>query len=83
MYLSTHSRDTCSLASNHSLDTDMRGVAGTIDALDPRGTHNPVELAASAANTAEALAALGTTVRAHSGLTPEIAEWHSRLLGLR
>ncbi|MDE0138478.1 MAG: CapA family protein [bacterium] len=53
-----------------------------VNALDPGGPHNPAELAASAADTAEALAALGTTVRAHSGLTPDIAEWHSRLLGL-
>lgn len=29
--------DTCSLASNHSLDSGMRGVVGTIDALDRVG----------------------------------------------
>ena len=29
--------DTCSLASNHSLDSGMRGVVGTIDALDRAG----------------------------------------------
>ena len=51
-----------------------------VNALDPRGTHNPAELAASAADTAEALAALGTTVRALPGLTPDVAEWLSRLL---
>ena len=52
-----------------------------VNALDPRGRHNPVELAGSAADTAEALAALGTTVRALPGLTPDVAEWLSRLLG--
>ena len=51
-----------------------------VNTLDPRGRHNPVELVASAADTAEALAALGTTVRALPGLTPDIAEWLSRLL---
>lgn len=53
------------------------------NALDPRGPHNPAELAGSAADTAEALAALGTTVRALPGLMPNTAGLLSRLLGLR
>jgi len=52
-----------------------------INTLDPGGRHNPFELAESAADTAEALAALGTTVRALPGLTPDVAEWLNRLLG--
>ena len=51
-----------------------------VNALNPRGRHNPVELAGSAADTARALTALGTTVRAIPGLTPDVAEWLSRLL---
>ena len=52
-----------------------------VNALDPGGPHDPAELAGSAADTARALTALGTTVRALPGLTPDVAEWLSRLLG--
>jgi len=51
-----------------------------VNVLKPTGRHSPVELAASAADTARALNALGTTVRAIPGLTPDVAEWLSRLL---
>ena len=52
-----------------------------VNALSPTGAHNPAHLAGSAADTARALTALGTTVRALPGLTPDVAEWLSRLLG--
>ena len=51
-----------------------------VNTLDPAGRRNPAELAASAADTAGALAALGTTVPGIPGLTPDIAEWLSRRL---
>ena len=52
-----------------------------VNVLDPAGERNPAELAASAADTADALSSLGTTVRALPGLTPNVAELLSRLPG--
>ena len=54
-----------------------------VNALSPSGSHNPVELARSAADTARALTALGTTVRALPGLAPDVAGWLSDLLAGR
>ena len=52
-----------------------------VNALNPKGEHNPTVLARSATETAEALAALGTAILAIPGPTPNPAEWLSRLLG--
>ena len=52
-----------------------------VNALNPKGEHNPAVPARSAAKTAEALAALGTAILAIPRPTPDPAEWLSRLLG--
>ena len=52
-----------------------------INALDPKNDHNPAVLARSAAETAQALAALGTRVRPLPGLAFDPAEWLFRRLG--
>ena len=52
-----------------------------VNALNPKGEHDPVVMARSATETAEALAALGTAMLAIPGPTPDPAEWLSRLLG--
>lgn len=56
-------------------------TAEVINALDPKGNHNPAVLARSAAETSEALAALGTRVRPLPELAFDKAEWLFHLLG--
>ena len=46
-----------------------------VNALNPKGEHNAAVLARSAGDTAEALAALGTTIRAIRGPAPHANEW--------
>ena len=52
-----------------------------VNVLNPKGRNNPAVLARSAEKTAEALAALGTTIRAIPGPAPDSTERLSRLLG--
>ena len=52
-----------------------------VNTLNPKSKHNAAVLARSAAETAEALAALGTTIRAIPGPAPDPAEWLSHQLG--
>ncbi|MXZ67706.1 MAG: CapA family protein [Acidimicrobiia bacterium] len=68
---------------SHTPTRVNRATFEIVNALNPSGSHNPVELARSAADTARALTALGTTVRALPGLTPDVAEWLSDLLDAR
>ena len=46
-----------------------------VNALNPKGEHNAAVLARSAGDTAEALAALGTTIRVIRGPAPYANEW--------
>ena len=66
---------------SHTPTRVNRATFEIVDTLYPRGRHNPAEMARSAADTARALTALGTEVRAVPGLSPHPAEWLSDLLG--
>lgn len=66
---------------SHTPTRVNRATFEIVEALYPRGRHNPAEMALSASDTARALGALGTEVRAVPGLSPHPAEWLSDLLG--
>ncbi len=66
---------------SHTPTRVNRATFEIVDALYPRDGHNPAEMARSASDTAEALAALGTEVRPVPGLSPHPAQWLSDLLG--